>query len=160
MDRTARATPGNGTRDSAPPDPTTTRDPGYGLARGIREDAQVITGMHSIIYATDADAARAFFRDVLDMPYVDAHDGWLIFKQPPSELAVHPEAPEADPAGGHELYLMCDDLAATMADLQTRGVEFGSPVREAGFGLLTSIRIPGAGEIGLYQPRHRTAYDL
>jgi catechol 2,3-dioxygenase-like lactoylglutathione lyase family enzyme len=117
----------------------------------------MITGMHSIIYASDADAARAFLRDVLGLPYVDAHDGWLIFKQPPSELAVHPEP---DPTGRHELYLMCDDIDATMAELTARGVAFTAPVRQAGFGLLTSIQIPGAGEIGLYQPRHPTAYDL
>jgi len=117
----------------------------------------MITGMHSIIYASDADAARAFFRDVLDLPNVDAGDGWLIFKQPPSELAVHPEP---DPTGKHELYLMCDDIARTMAELAAKGVVFSSPVTQAGWGLLTLIRIPGGGEIGLYQPRHRTAYDL
>jgi hypothetical protein len=94
---------------------------------------------------------------VLGLPYVDAHDGWLIFKQPPSELAVHPER---DPTGRHELYLMCDDIDATIAELTARGVEFTAPVSQAGFGLLTSIQIPGAGEIGLYQPRHPTAYDL
>jgi catechol 2,3-dioxygenase-like lactoylglutathione lyase family enzyme len=117
----------------------------------------MITGMHSIIYASDANAARAFFRDVLGLPYVDAHDGWLIFKQPPSELAVHPES---DATGKHELYLMCDDIAQTTAELAAKGVEFTSPVTQAGFGLLTSISIPGGGDIGLYQPRHRTAYDL
>jgi len=113
--------------------------------------------MHSIVYASDAEAARAFFRDVLGLPYVDAHDGWLIFKQPPSELAVHPES---SPTGKHELYLMCDDISKTMAELDAKGAEFTSPVTDAGFGLLTSIRVPGGGEIGLYQPKHRTAYDL
>ena len=117
----------------------------------------MITSMHSIIYASDADAARAFLRDVIGLPFIDAHDGWLIFKQPPSELAVHPEA---EPSGRHELYLMCDDIEATMAELTAKGVEFTGPVRQAGFGLLTSIQIPGSGEIGLYQPRHETAYDL
>jgi predicted enzyme related to lactoylglutathione lyase len=117
----------------------------------------MITSMHSIIYATDADAAREFFRDVIGLPYVDAHDGWLIFKQPPSELAVHPET---DPAGKHELYLMCDDIDATMTELTAKGAEFTAPLTQTSFGLLTSIRIPGSGEIGLYQPRHKTAYDL
>jgi catechol 2,3-dioxygenase-like lactoylglutathione lyase family enzyme len=116
----------------------------------------VITGMHSIIYATDAAAARAFFRDVLGLPFVDAHDGWLIFRQPPSELAVHP----AETAGQHELYLMCDDLEPTMAELAAKGAEFSSGVQQAGFGLMTTIAIPGGGSIGLYQPRHPTAYDL
>jgi predicted enzyme related to lactoylglutathione lyase len=117
----------------------------------------MITSMHTIVFASDADSARAFFRDVLELPYVDAGDGWLIFKQPPSELAVHPAA---GPAGPHEVYLMCDDITQTMAELTARGAEFTSPVRQAGFGLLTSIRVPGGGEIGLYQPRHRIAYDL
>lgn len=117
----------------------------------------MITGVHSIIYATDADAARAFLRDVIGLRYVDAHDGWLIFQQPPSELAVHPEA---DSTGRHELYLMCDNLEATMAELAAKGAQFTAPVREASFGLLTSIQIPGSGQIGLYQPRHPTAYDL
>jgi catechol 2,3-dioxygenase-like lactoylglutathione lyase family enzyme len=116
----------------------------------------VITSVHAIVYASDADQARAFFRDVLGLPNVDARDGWLIFKLPPAELAVHPAA-----AGGrHELYLMCDDIAATMADLEAKGAEFTSPVTEQGFGLVTSIAVPGGGELGLYEPRHRTAYDL
>jgi catechol 2,3-dioxygenase-like lactoylglutathione lyase family enzyme len=116
----------------------------------------VITSVHTIVYASDADQARAFFRDVLGLPNVDARDGWLIFKLPPAELAVHPAA-----AGGrHELYLMCDDIAATMADLEAKGAEFTSPVTEQGFGLVTSIAVPGGGELGLYEPRHRTAYDL
>jgi predicted enzyme related to lactoylglutathione lyase len=117
----------------------------------------MITSVHSIIYATDADSARAFLRDVIGLPHVDAHDGWLIFKLPPSELAVHPED---EPTGRHELYLMCDDIETTMAELAAKGAEFTAPVRAASFGLLTSIRIPGSGEIGLYQPRHQTAYDL
>jgi hypothetical protein len=47
-----------------------------------------------------------------------------------------------------------------MADLTARGVEFTTGVEQAGFGRLTRFRIPGAGEMGLYQPRHPTAYDL
>jgi len=116
----------------------------------------MITSMHSVIYARDADAARAFLRDVLELPSVDAGGGWLIFQQPPSELAVHP-APE--PAGQHELYLMCDNIEQTMTELAARGAEFTAPVTQASWGLLTSIQIPGGGEIGLYQPTHRTAYD-
>jgi catechol 2,3-dioxygenase-like lactoylglutathione lyase family enzyme len=117
----------------------------------------MITSVHSIIYASDANAARAFLRDVIGLRYVDAHDGWLIFRLPPSELAVHPED---EPTGRHELYLMCDDIEATMAELAAKGAEFTAPVRAASFGLLTSIQIPGSGQIGLYQPRHQTAYDL
>ena len=125
----------------------------------------MITGSHAIIYAEDADKARAFFRDVLDLPYVDAHDGWLIFKLPPAELGIHPSGEAGDPdsgapSGHHEMYLMCDDVEATVAELTARGVEFTSPVQNQGFGLLTRFRVPGAGEIGLYQPRHTVAYDL
>jgi catechol 2,3-dioxygenase-like lactoylglutathione lyase family enzyme len=123
----------------------------------------MITGTHAIIYAEDAEQARAFFRDVLELPNVDAHDGWLIFQLPPAELGIHPSAvadgPGA-PSGHHELYLMCDDIEATVAELTGKGVEFTSPVENQGFGLLARLRVPGAGEIGIYQPRHATAYDL
>ncbi len=120
----------------------------------------MITSTHSIIFASDADQARAFFRDVLGLAYVDAHDGWLIFKLPPSELGIHPEDGGPQAAGRHELYLMCDDIAQTVSDLTAKGVEFTEPVSESRVGLMTAIRIPGAGEIGLYEPRHRTAYDI
>jgi predicted enzyme related to lactoylglutathione lyase len=120
----------------------------------------VITSAHSIIYASDADQARAFFRDVLELPYVDVHDGWLIFRLPPGELGIHPESGAEAPSGRHELYLMCDDLDQTMASLTAKGAEFTAPVTEAGFGRRTAIKVPGGGEIGLYQPRHQTAYDI
>lgn len=121
----------------------------------------VITSSHAIIYAEDADKARAFFRDVLELPHVDAHAGWLIFKLPPAELGVHPADPHTGaPSGHHELYLMCEAVEATVADLTKRGVEFTSPIEDQGFGLLTRLRVPGAGEIGLYQPKHATAYDV
>jgi len=118
----------------------------------------VITGAHTIIYAQDPDAARAFFRDVLGLSNVDAGDGWLIFKLPPAELASHPSGP--DSSGKVELYLMCDDLAATIKELDAKGVQFTSEVTELSWGLLTTLHVPGAGEIGLYQPRHPVAYDL
>jgi catechol 2,3-dioxygenase-like lactoylglutathione lyase family enzyme len=110
----------------------------------------VITGAHAIVYTRDADADRAFFRDVLGFPSVDAGGGWLIFALPPSELAAHP----ADAAGRHELYLMCDEIEATVAELQAKGVEFTAPVSDEGFGLLTSLKLPGGSELGLYEPRH------
>jgi predicted enzyme related to lactoylglutathione lyase len=118
----------------------------------------MIVGAHSIIYAEDAEKVRAFFRDVLGYPYVDAHGGWLIFKLPPGELGIHPT--EAADSGRHELYLMCDDIEQTVNDLEARGVEFAGPVTDAGFGRLTSMKIPGGGELGLYQPRHPLAIDL
>ena len=115
----------------------------------------MITGAHVIIYSSDADADRAFFRDVLDYPHVDAGGGWLIFKLPPSEVAVHP----ADGAPSHELYLMCDDIDATVEQLAAKGVRCAS-VRDQGWGRLTSIRLPGGGELGLYEPRHPKAIEL
>jgi catechol 2,3-dioxygenase-like lactoylglutathione lyase family enzyme len=124
----------------------------------------MITGTHAIIYADDAEQARAFFRDVLGLPNVDAHDGWLIFKLPPAELGIHPSGAPAgstgSPSGHHELYLMCDDIEATVADLTAKGVELTSAVENQGFGRLARLRVPGAGEIGIYQPRHPVAYDL
>jgi catechol 2,3-dioxygenase-like lactoylglutathione lyase family enzyme len=120
----------------------------------------VITSTHAIIYADDADAARAFLRDVLELPWVDAHGGWLIFKLPPAELGVHPTGSQGSSSGTHELYLMCEDIEATVAELESKGAEFASGVQDQGFGLVTSMRVPGAGTIGLYQPKHATAYDL
>jgi predicted enzyme related to lactoylglutathione lyase len=125
----------------------------------------VITGSHSIIYADDADRARAFFRDVLDFPFVDAHGGWLIFKLPPAELGIHPAGTPGDKSAGgtsgiHELYLMCDDIEATVAQLRDKGVEFTSPIENQGFGRMARFTVPGAGEIGLYEPRHAVAYHL
>lgn len=118
----------------------------------------MITAVHTVIYATDPDQAREFFRDVLGLASVDVHDGWLIFTLPPAELGIHPESGAGAPSGRHELYLMCDDITATMTDLTAKGAEFTAPVTQASFGLLTSVRVPGGGEIGLYEPRHRTAY--
>jgi catechol 2,3-dioxygenase-like lactoylglutathione lyase family enzyme len=114
----------------------------------------VIAGAHTIVFAEDAEAARAFFRDVLELEAVDAGDGWLIFALPPAELAVHP----AD-SPGHELFLMCRDIEATVRKLTERGVEFTTPVSDEGWGLLTRLAVPGAGEIGLYQPRHPSPLD-
>lgn len=113
----------------------------------------MITGAHTIIYANDAAAARAFFKDVLGFPSVDAGGGWLIFALPPGELAAHPSDAPAE-NGRHELYLTCDDVKATVAELEGKGVKFTKPISDQGWGLLTALRVPGAGEIGLYQPRH------
>ena len=116
----------------------------------------MITGVHALIYSPEAEKVRTFFRDVLKFPSVDAGHGWLIFSLPPAELGIHPTEGEASKSHAHhELYLMCDDLQATMADLKRKGVKC-KPVTEAGFGLVTSIEILG-GELGLYQPKHPTA---
>ena len=113
----------------------------------------MITGMHAVIYTSDANADRAFFRDVLGLPSVDAGDGWLIFAAPPSELACHP----AESNGKHELYLMCDDLQAEIARLGKRGIKCGS-VSDEGWGILSTVRLPGGGDLGLYEPRHAMAH--
>jgi catechol 2,3-dioxygenase-like lactoylglutathione lyase family enzyme len=114
----------------------------------------VITGAHVVIYSKDAEADRALFRDVLNFPWVDAHDGWLIFALPPSEVAFHP----AEENGKHEFYLMCDDLEATMTRLKNNGVGIGA-VSDQGWGILTTMTLPGGGQIGLYQPRHPLAHQ-
>jgi catechol 2,3-dioxygenase-like lactoylglutathione lyase family enzyme len=112
----------------------------------------MISGAHTILYSRDAEATRAFFRDVLGLESVDAGGGWLIFALPPGELACHPAA--APDAGQAELFLMCRDLEATRRELEARGVELAAPVSEARYGLMTRIRVPGYGDLGLYQPRH------
>jgi predicted enzyme related to lactoylglutathione lyase len=110
-----------------------------------------ITGVHAILYSNDAAADRAFFSDVLGLASVDAGEGGLIFALPPAELATHP-APED--GGGCDLYLMCDDIDATVPELTARGAEFDGGVTEQRWGLVTAMRLPGGGRLGLYEPRH------
>ncbi len=124
----------------------------------------VINGFHALIYSDDPTATRAFLRDVLGWPYVDAHGGWLIFKTPPAEVGVHPSESDdgehwATPPH-HQLTLMCDDLHATIDELRAKGVEIYDAVEDQGFGLVVSINVPGAGSMLLYEPRHTVAYDL
>lgn len=110
----------------------------------------MINAVHSILFARDADATRAFFADVLELESVDAGGGWRIFALPPAELAVHP----AEDAGRQELYLMTDDLESTLAQLRERGVEVTGEPSDQGWGVLASIEVPGFGPLGLYEPRH------
>jgi catechol 2,3-dioxygenase-like lactoylglutathione lyase family enzyme len=110
----------------------------------------MINGVHAVIFSKDAERLRAFFRDALGFPSVDAGGGWLIFALPPGELAAHPTEDEDH----HELHLMCDDVHATVEELTKRGVRFVYPVREESFGLSTAIELPGGGELGLYEPKH------
>jgi catechol 2,3-dioxygenase-like lactoylglutathione lyase family enzyme len=114
----------------------------------------VIAGAHTLLYAEDAEAARAFFRDVLGFPSVDAGGGWLIFELPPAELGIHPLERPAHVNSRTELYLMCHDLERTREELEAKGVEFTAPVSDEGFGLLTRFKVPGAGEAWLYEPKH------
>ncbi len=125
-----------------------------GIALLCRE-GRVISGAHVIIYSQDAEADRAFFREVLGFACVDAGHGWLIFALPPTESAFHP----SDQNGHHELYFLCDDLTAEMAALAKKNVACAA-VHEERWGSITKVRLPGGGEVGLYQPKHRTALGL
>jgi catechol 2,3-dioxygenase-like lactoylglutathione lyase family enzyme len=110
----------------------------------------MINGAHAIVYSRDAEADRAFLRDVIGLPSVDVGHGWLIFGLPPSEVAIHP----ADDEGGeHELYFMCDDIERLVKALDEKGLTC-SAVQDQGWGLLTHVTLPGGGKLGIYQPRH------
>jgi len=125
----------------------------------------MITGAHVLLYSGDPEADRAFFRDVLGFRSVDAGHGWLIFKLPPAEAALHPTDgdPAQDRAGhamlGAELYLMCDDLQALIQSLAAKKVTCAA-IDQAPWGIKTTIRLPSGGAIGLYQPTHPTALGL
>jgi predicted enzyme related to lactoylglutathione lyase len=125
----------------------------------------MITGAHFLLYSSDADADRAFFRDVLEWQSVDVGGGWLIFKLPPSELAVHPsEGSFVQQHAEHDLlgavlYLLCDDVRATIRSLEAKNV-LCTPIAEAEWGHFTIVALPSGGHIGLYQPTHPTAVDL
>jgi catechol 2,3-dioxygenase-like lactoylglutathione lyase family enzyme len=116
--------------------------------------AAVIAGAHTIVFAEDAERAREFLHDVLGFEGVDAGDGWLIFALPPGEVAVHPGSGWGRGPGHHALFLMCHDIERTVAELERKGVEFVSPIEDEGWGRIAHFKIPGAGEIGLYEPRH------
>jgi hypothetical protein len=109
----------------------------------------MINGAHIILYSKNAEADRAFVRDVLKFSHIDAHGGWLIFKLPPAELAVHP----SDENDMHELYLMTDDLDLEIRSLKKAGVEL-EPVAQQSWGRSTRIQLPGGGTLGLYEPQH------
>jgi predicted enzyme related to lactoylglutathione lyase len=110
----------------------------------------VITGVHAIVFSPEAEKVRAFFADVLGLPSADAGGGWLIFALPPGELAVHP----AEGNSRHELYLMCDNIQATLAELTAKGAEVARDVSDQGWGLLAAIRLPDGSELPVYEPRH------
>jgi hypothetical protein len=116
----------------------------------------VIYGAHIILYSTDAEADRVFIRDVLGFRGVDAGDGWLIFKLPPAEVAVHP----TDGPGKHEFYLMCDDIEKMLTNMTVKGVKVSHTISDQGWGLLATIRLPSGSDLSIYQPRHPTAYNL
>ncbi len=115
----------------------------------------MINGAHIVIYSKDSEADRAFFRDIFEFPSVDAGHGWLIFAMPPLEAAFH----DSKSNDRHELYLMCDDLAATLKDLKSKKVEV-SDVKEERWGKLASFTLPGGGKIGIYEPKHPSPLKL
>jgi catechol 2,3-dioxygenase-like lactoylglutathione lyase family enzyme len=125
----------------------------------------VITAVHLLVYSDDPVATRGFFRDVLGWEFVEHTPGWLIFKSGPSELGVHPthqthEGVIYDHPRHHSISLMCDDIAATKAQLEAKGVEFGGAIEDLGFGLTVMLKVPGADDIMLYEPRHPEAHGL
>ena len=109
----------------------------------------IVNGAHMIVYSASGDADRAFLRDVLGFPHVDVGHGWLIFALPASEIAIHP----AQTSGGHEIYLMVDDIAGFVAGMNDREVRC-TPPQDQGWGVLTQLTLPGGGQLGIYEPRH------
>jgi hypothetical protein len=116
---------------------------------GMEGILAMIIGAHSIIYSTDPEADRTFIRDVLNFPFIDVGDGWLIFGLPPSEVAIHP----SDHNNVHEFYLMCDDIQELIDEMQKHHITCDE-VYEADWGLLSHLTLPGGGKLGVYQPRH------
>ena len=127
----------------------------------------MITAVHLLIYSDDAAATRAFFRDVVGLPWVEDESapGWLIFKTGPSELGMHPthsvhEGETYDHPRQHSISLMCDGLESTKAELEGKGAEFSGSIQDEGWGRIVMMKVPGADDVMLYEPRHPTAYDL
>ncbi len=125
----------------------------------------MITAAHTLIYSDDADATRAFLRDVLEWPHVEGGPGWLIFQTGPSELGVHPtsgihEKESFSHPRHHSVSLLCDDIESTAIELEAKGAVFEGAIQDLGFGLGITLELPGAGGMLLYQPKHPTAYDL
>ena len=112
--------------------------------------SDMITGAHAIIFSAEAEQVRSFLAGTLGLGSVDAGGGWAIFALPPAELAVHP----AEDSGRHQLYLMCDDIRATLADLSARGAEISQEPSDQGWGILAAIRLPDGSDLPIYEPRH------
>jgi hypothetical protein len=120
--------------------------------------AMAVTGAHVLLYTSEPEALRDVFRDVFQLEHVDAGDGWLIFALPPAELAIHPaEGPTFESSARHQLTLMCDDIAATIEVLRGKGMEVRGEPADEGWGITTTIVLPGDVEVMLYEPRHPTA---
>ena len=125
----------------------------------------MINALHALLYSEDPDATRAFFRDVLGWPYLESDPGWLIFRSGPSEMGVHPnswtyEGETTTVPIHHNISFMCDDLEATIADLESRGAEFSGEPSDQGWGITITLRVPGAGELLLFQPKYEPSHSL
>ncbi len=116
----------------------------------------MIAGAHTLLFAQDAETARAFFRDVLGFENVDTGDGWLIFALPPAELGIHPVNRPDHVSGRLEFWFMCHDLASAIEELEAKGVEFTEPVTDESFGRYRRFKVPGAGDAWLYEPKHKS----
>jgi predicted enzyme related to lactoylglutathione lyase len=117
-----------------------------------------ITGVHGLLYTSEPEAVRAILRDVFGWKHVDAGEGWLIFALPPAELGVHPsEGPTYRSGAHHHISFMCDDLTTTIGELRSKGIEIRGEPQNAGYGIVTTIVLPGDLEVTLYEPRHQTA---
>ena len=120
-----------------------------------------ITGTHMLLYTSEPEALRAVLRDVFGWQHVDAGDGWLIFKTPPSELGVHPaEGPTYESGTRHQVSFMCDDITRTIAELRAKGVDVDGEPEDEGYGVTVMLNLPGGCEVMLYEPRHPVAIDL
>jgi catechol 2,3-dioxygenase-like lactoylglutathione lyase family enzyme len=115
----------------------------------------MLTGLHTVVFTSEAEKVRAFFRDVLGLGSVDGGNGWPIFAMPPAELAVHPSGD----APHHALYLMCDDIVETLSELRGKGVEIVGEIRDVRWGLLSAIRLPDGSELPIYEPRHPSPHS-
>jgi len=114
-----------------------------------------VVAAHLLLYTPEAEAVRAVFRDVFGWKHVEDHPGWLIFAMPPSELGIHP----SDGSTKHEICLMCEDIDSTMTELRTKGIEFRGEPQDQGFGIVTTMLLPGGIEVLLYQPKHASPLE-
>jgi hypothetical protein len=120
-----------------------------------------VTGVHTLLYSSEPEALRAVLRDILGWKHVDAGEGWLIFKLPPSEMGVHPtEGPTFDSGVRHQITFMCDDIRATAAELAARGITVKGEPKDEGWGITVMLALPGGVDVMLYEPRHPVAAAL
>jgi hypothetical protein len=115
----------------------------------------MIRGLHGLLYSSDDEATRAFFRDKLRLPFSDVGQGWLIFDLPEGDLGVHPTDDDGGGTGRHDVSFYCDDIDGTVADLKARGVAFKDDIADRGYGRVTHLDVPGGLVVQLYEPRYQ-----